>query len=150
MTVPGTSEPRARSWCFALLAATLLFAVACDDSSTDPGDLTLLFEGVVEFQGEEFHVFETAEQGTVRINLDDLSPLLLDVTFTNPDALVVTVGVGFVNEGACQETTNFTLREFDELLFGLAPDEYCVSIADAGVFPEDAQIRYVLSVQLPG
>ncbi len=128
----------------------MALVVACDDSSTDPGDLTLIFEGVVEFQSEEFHVFETAEQGTVRVNLDDLSPLLLDVTFTDPDALFVTVGVGFVNEGECQETTNFNLREFDELLFGLAPDEYCVSIADAGAFPEDAQVRYVLSVQVPG
>lgn len=121
----------------------------CDDNPTDPNATPQIFEGVVTYQGQSEHEYQVAKQGTIRIQVEDLRALLVDVTF-NPDFVpFVGVAIGRLTSEGCNATARFSSREGDLLLFQLAPGNYCLQVSDPGALPVDGTIAYELSLRLP-
>lgn len=132
-----------------LVTALALPLLACDDSSTDPGGPALMFSGVMTTEAESFHPISVERNGTVRITLVSLTPLEIDLTRVDPTRLRVVIGLGQVVEAECVETSQFVSDPGDQLLYGLAERDYCVSVFSGGLYPAGSEVGYELTVQLP-
>lgn len=124
-----------------------LFAAGCDSSSspTTPDGGPLVFSGTVTFQGTSTHNLDMFDDGLLTVTLIGLDILLFDTSQGSPSNLVVGFGLGQRDEeGECELTTNILIAENEVRVYRLSRDIYCVSIFDAGAFPEDALLRYQL------
>ena len=136
------------AWIPVLAAALVGLSVLGCDSSTEP-EQVLTFSGTVTFATESFHSFSFEEEGTTRIDLVQLDPVLIDSSQIDPAGLNIQIGVGFEVDGECQENVSFTVVEGGTLFFSLVPQTYCVSVFDGGQLVEDATLAYTIMMELP-
>ncbi len=125
-----------------LLAGSLL--LACSDSPTGPDAAPLVFQGTIIAQGSTTHSLMPSDYGGVRIQLDDLTPRLIDVT--TPTDLAVGFALGQPDGETCATTFQIAIVEGDVLSFSLGNEEYCLLMFDSGLLPEDAIVDYTLVV----
>lgn len=132
-----------RSSAIQLLAGSLLLA-ACSDSPTGPDAAPLVIQGAVVALGSTTHSLQVADYGGVRIQLDDLTPRLIEVT-TATD-LSIGFGLGQPDGETCVTTYQVEMVEGDALSFSLGNEEYCLLMFDSGLWPADAIVDYTLIV----
>lgn len=133
-----------------LCCLPLIWAAACS-SSTSPTtpDGPMILQGTVEAQSSSEHDFEMPNDGLFDVRLADVRLLLVDITQVSPDDLVFGFGLGQRNdEGGCALTTNFVLLEGEKAIYRLESGDYCLTIFDPGVFPENALLGYTLEVEI--
>ena len=127
-----------------LFAACGALALGCSGSSpTDPVQ-NLVLEGDLEFQGRQSHPVTPGSDGVLRIEVVELTPLLVQVGVLFDPTFTVGVGLGRPVEDACAVTASFSLRVGGKLSFSLEDGEYCVQIFDTGTLPPDATIHYIV------
>jgi len=127
-----------------LLATCCVLALSCSNSPTDPGQ-SLVLEGNLEYQGRQFHSVTPGGDRVVRIEVLELTPVLIQVGGSTAPVLSVGVALGRPLNDVCATTASFSVGVGDKLSFSLADgDEHCVQIFDTGSLPVDATIHYVV------
>lgn len=128
----------------AFLVMCGVLALGCSGSSpTDPTQ-NLVLEGDLEYQGRQFHPVTPGRDGVLRIEVAELTPLLVQVGDNTAPVLSVGVGLGRPVEEFCVVSASFALAVGGKLSFSLNDGEYCVQIFDTGTLPPDATIHYVV------
>ena len=139
--------PLSKSAYFALIFATLFTQVGCgSDSPTGLAEQPIILTGLLAYQGSEVLNFTLDDDEIIRIDIVELTPVLVDIT-NNPN-FVPTIGFGLGTplEGACITTQRSAAQEGGFFIFGLNAGNYCLRLSDTGFFPEDAIVKYTLSI----
>lgn len=136
-----------------LLLAPVLFAAGCSETSTTsptaPDGTPLVFAGTVTHRGTSAHDLALANDSLLSITLVEVKVLLWDVTRAPLSSLVLGLGLGQRDEqGKCALSSNVLINKDQLRIYRLSKDAYCITIFDAGAFPEDAVLSYRLQVEI--
>ncbi len=131
-----------RAFTLKLLVGALLLT-SCSDSPTGPDAGPLVFQGTVVALGSTSHNLTVTDYGGVRIQLDDLTPRLIEGTSTE---LSIGFGLGQLDGETCVTTFQVQMIEGDALVFSLGNEQYCLLMYDSGLLPADAVVEYTLVV----
>ncbi len=154
--VPSTSRPAPRAarsrlisvWSLLLLASCLL--LGCSDDPTTPEDQRLfVFSSQLTDGGSVVHEVTFPTDGTLRMTMEDISPVLLDTTAITVEALLVQFELARRFNGECQNpTARLSFRDNQVFLIDIASTEYCFTISDPGLLPDGSTVLYRLVVEL--
>lgn len=139
--------PLSRLTYFALIFATAFMLIGCgSDSPTGLSDQPIILTGLLAYQQVENLNFTLDDDEIIRIDIVELAAVLVDIT-NNPN-FVPTIGFGL---GTPVDETCFTrqrsaAQEGGFFTFGLSAGDFCIQLSDTGFFPEDAIVRYTLSI----
>lgn len=129
-----------------LLAATCALGLSGCSSPTDAISQMFVFEGAVTPDAEFFHPLIIENEGIIRIDVRTLRSE--DPTRTSPVEVnpFLGFGIGRPVEDGCRTTSEITIREGDQLVYGLNETEHCFRVFDTGILPEGAVILYSLEI----
>ena len=126
---------RTLALCIMTACAALLAACDDDDSPTAPENM-LVFEGRLTFASTVEHDFTPRREGTTRMVLTDITPILVDASLFDPASLALSFALGRRVGGECQPTAQLGIREGDVQFFALVESvNYCIVLGDPGIFP---------------
>ena len=131
----------------ALLACSVLVFGCSGDSPTEP-PAPLVVEGELESLGALWFPVTLDSGGVLRVELVELTAVLVEVVGEVEPILVLGVGLGQVDGTDCPLSSSFSLEAGDSVSFGLSSGDYCVLVFDDGALPADATVRYVLSTEI--
>ncbi len=118
-------------------------------SPTAPDGTPLVFAGTVGFGGTSAHDLVLQSDSLLSITLVEVNILLWDITRAPTSNLVFGLGLGQRNdEGECALSSNVLLARNQLRIYRLSKNAYCLTVFDAGSFPEDALVGYRLRVEL--
>lgn len=130
----------------AVLILAALGAGCRDDGPTTPDGQPLVFSGQLE-QGETVsHVLNLVGEGSIRIELTDLTPVLIQLPPEGELSLRIGVGLGDFTSGTCQRTFGTGLSEGESLSVLLTDPARCMLVFDNGFLPEDAVVAYTVTI----
>jgi hypothetical protein len=130
----------------AILVVPVLVFSCGGDSPTNLADQPLLLTGTLAYQQVVNLDFTLDDADIIRIEVVDLSPILVDIT-TNPNFIpTIGFGLGSPVEGSCLTRQRLSAQQGGFFTFGLDAGDYCIQLSDTGFLPEDAVVRYTLSI----
>ncbi|MDX1644428.1 MAG: hypothetical protein R3244_08750 [Thermoanaerobaculia bacterium] len=141
---------RFRSSTALLLAALagLVLAGCGDDSPATPDGQPLVFSGDLEQGGNVNHVLDLTREGTIRLSLTELTPVLIELPPGGElGTLRIGVGLGDISSGTCRRTFATNLSEGQVLTVLLNDPARCLLVFDNGSLPEDAVVAYTVVVE---
>jgi len=130
------------------LGSVLMISVGCANNPvTTPDGQPLVFADQLEQGGKVEESLPLVEPGTVRIELTDATPLLIELP-PSGEIPFFTIGVGIGNEdsGTCRITFGESLLEGENLTILVENKLSCLIVFDDGTLPDGAVIRYTVSV----
>ncbi len=131
----------------ALLVA-LTLAGCGDDSPATPDGQPLVFSGELEQGGSVSHVLNLVREGTLRLSLTELTPVLIELPPGGElGTLRIGVGLGDISSGTCRRTFATGLSEGQVLTVLLTDPARCLLVFDNGSLPEDAVVAYTVVVE---
>lgn len=144
--------PRSRYWLVCALAVLALALVGCDDdddpTSPDGVDIFVLSSELTR-QSSVVHEISFPNNGTLRMTLEELRPVLLDTTDLREENLIVRFELARRSNGVCgNSTAQLTFALDQTFLIDIATTDYCLTISDPGVLPDGTTIAYSLVIRL--
>ncbi len=130
-----------------------VIAAGCSEgttaSPTAPDGTPLVFAGTVGFEGTSAHDIVLPNDSLLSITLVEVNILLWDVTRASTANLVFGLGLGQRDEaGECALSSNVLMTRNQLRIYRLSKNAYCLTVFDAGSFPEDALVGYRLQVEI--
>lgn len=140
--------PIRHPWLLPALAAAVLLAGCGDDPVTTPGGDPLIYLGVLETGGRIEEPLVLAEEGTVRIELTDVTPIFVELGVEGELPLFsLGVGLGDDSSGSCAITFGTSLLEGESLTVLVEDTMLCLLVFDDGSLPPDAVISYTVTIE---
>ena len=131
------------------LGSVLVMSVGCaDDPMTTPDGQPLVFADLLEQGGQVVESLPLVEKGTIRIELTNATPLLIELPPSGElPFFTVGVGIGDESSGTCVITFGSSLKKGDNLTILVQSDMSCLVVFDDGTLPQGAVIRYTVTVE---
>lgn len=130
--------------CTVLLAATV--AACRDKGPTTPDHQPLVYTGQLAQGGSVTHVLNLVGEGSIRIELTDLTPVLIELPPEGELNLRIGVGLGDFSSGNCVRTFGTGLSEGQSLSVLLTDPARCMLVFDNSFLPEDAVVAYTVTI----
>jgi hypothetical protein len=120
--------------------------VACDgESPTSSAESTITrLTGTITATADSTHVVTLNDTGNLRLTLDEVRPILLDVTTVDPSQLSFLLSLGNFSSGACDYTYSAGFARGSVASFGLIKGDYCVTLSDSDL-PEESSVAYTMT-----
>lgn len=130
-----------------------LIVAGCSESTTTsptaPDGTPIVFAGTVGHQGSSAHDIVLTDDSLLSITLAEVTILLFDITRASPANLVFGLGLGQRgDDGDCDLSSNVLVTQGQLRIYRLSKNAYCITVFDAGAFPEDALLGYRLKVEI--
>ncbi|MEM9407141.1 MAG: hypothetical protein AAGA81_13970 [Acidobacteriota bacterium] len=153
-TAPALGQETAavsRHWLVCALAILALALVGCDDDDdpTGPDAETFVLSSLLTRESSVVHEISFPTNGTLRMTLEELRPVLLDTTDLSVDNLLVRFELARRLNGECgTSTAQLTFQVDQTFLIDIATTDYCLTISDPGILPNGTTIEYSLVIRL--
>lgn len=129
-----------------VLVAWLLAGCGGSNPATPDGQ-PLVYSGQLVQGNSVTHVLNLVREGTINLELTDLTPVLIQIPAVGELLLRIGVGIGVLDSsGNCQQTFGTPLAEGQSLNVLLTGKERCLLIFDNGYLPEEAVVDYTVTV----
>lgn len=129
------------------LGAVFLLSACADDPVTTPGGEPIVYQGRLQEGGRVQRPLILEKEGTIQIELLDLEPVLVQLPPEGETlSLTMGVGIGMLNQQACQITFGASLAVGDNLTILVQDPDACLLFFDDGSLPEDAVVEYTVTV----
>jgi hypothetical protein len=91
------------------------------------------------------HVVTLNDTSNLRVTLDDVRPILLDVTSVDPSQLVFVFALGTLTSASvCDYTYSTSFAKGSVESFGLSKGAYCVTLSKTDL-PEESSVAYTMT-----
>jgi len=138
----GRRFPRAS---LVLLGGALL--VGCQRSASSPSQI-LEYDGTLGSGQTVVEDVALGHTGNLRISLQSLRPVLVNVTSLDPSTLRLDVGLGKITNGSCVATTTQEMAPAGAVSFGLDPASYCLSFTPSATLPVGSTVAFSVEVEI--